>query len=85
MDTKSRRSLFGQTVYPNREEPSFINQVWDNVLKVHMSVKTLKRNLQVGERVKLARMNEKMKIVKGTFTRFENSIVRAPLGTTDSQ
>ncbi|RXH75924.1 hypothetical protein DVH24_042711 [Malus domestica] len=85
MDTKSRRSLFGQTVYPNREEAFFINQVWDNILKVHTSVKALKRNLQVGERVKLARMNEEMKIVKGTFTRFENSIVHATLGTTDSQ
>ncbi|CAN6543666.1 unnamed protein product [Malus baccata var. baccata] len=84
-DTTSRKLLFGQTVYSNRKEASFIDQVWDNVLKVHMSIKVLKKNLQVGERVKLARLNERMKTVEGTFTRFENSTVRAPLGTTNSQ
>lgn len=48
----------------DNEDTFFMDQVWDDVLKVRASVKDLQKDLQTREHARLSKLDERMKISK---------------------
>ncbi|TQE07321.1 hypothetical protein C1H46_006974 [Malus baccata] len=66
METFLRQLPHGRAIDLNNEDTSFMDQVWDNVLKMRASIKNPRKSLRFKERARLSRLQDHRKNIKDT-------------------